>query len=63
MCYLVPTVGEQSPRGERAFDLYSRLLMDGIVVLGTPSADGVGNVSVAQVLLLEGGEPEKDRHL
>jgi len=60
MSYLVPTVVEQTPRGERAFDIYSRLLKDRIVFLGTPIDDGVANVIMAQLLHLEGEDPDKD---
>jgi ATP-dependent Clp protease, protease subunit len=60
MTYLVPTVIEQTPRGERAFDIYSRLLKDRIVFLGTPIDDGVANIIMAQLLHLEGEDPDKD---
>ena len=60
MSYLVPTVVEQTPRGERAFDIYSRLLKERIVFLGTPIDDGVANVITAQLLHLEGEDPDKD---
>jgi ATP-dependent Clp protease protease subunit len=60
MSYLVPTVVEQTPRGERAFDIYSRLLKDRIVFLGTPIDDGVANIIMAQMLHLEGEDPDKD---
>ncbi|MCP3977470.1 MAG: ATP-dependent Clp protease proteolytic subunit [bacterium] len=60
MSYLVPTVVEQTPRGERAFDIYSRLLKERIVFLGTPIDDGVSNVIMAQLLHLEGEDPDKD---
>ena len=63
MSYLVPTVIEQTPRGERAFDIYSRLLKDRIVFLGTPIDDGVANIIMAQMLHLEGEDPEKDVNL
>ena len=63
MSYLVPTVVEQTPRGERAFDIYSRLLKDRIVFLGTPIDDGVANIIMAQLLHLEGEEPDKDINL
>jgi len=63
MTYLVPTVVEQTPRGERAFDIYSRLLKDRIVFLGTPIDDGVANIIMAQLLHLEGEDPEKDINL
>ena len=60
MSYLVPTVVEQTPRGERAYDIYSRLLKDRIVFLGTPIDDGVANIIMAQLLHLEGEDPDKD---
>jgi ATP-dependent Clp protease protease subunit len=60
MSYLVTTVVEQTPRGERAFDIYSRLLKDRIVFLGTPIDDGVANIIMAQLLHLEGEDPDKD---
>ena len=60
MSYLVPTVVEQTPRGERAFDIYSRLLKDRIVFLGTPIDDGVANIIMAQLLHLEGEDPDKE---
>ena len=60
MSYLVPTVVENTPRGERASDIYSRLLKDRIVFLGTPIDDGVANVIMAQLLHLEGEDPDKD---
>ena len=63
MTYLGPTVVEQTPRGERAFDIYSRLLKDRIVFLGTPIDDGVANIIMAQLLHLEGEEPDKDINL
>ncbi len=61
--YLVPTVVEQTPRGERAFDIYSRLLKDRIVFLGTPIDDTVGNLIMAQLIHLEGEDPDKDINL
>lgn len=57
---LIPMVIEQSPRGERAFDIYSRLLRDRIVFLGTPLTDEVANVIIAELLLLESEDPDKD---
>jgi len=57
---LVPMVVEQSPRGERAFDIYSRLLRERIVFLGSPVGDDVASVIVAQLLFLEADDPEKD---
>ena len=61
--YLVPTVIEQTNRGERAFDIYSRLLKERIVFLGTPIDDAVGNLVMAQLLHLESEDPDKDIHL
>jgi ATP-dependent Clp protease, protease subunit len=61
--YLVPVVVEQTNRGERSFDIYSRLLKERIVFLGTPIDDAVANLVMAQLLHLESEEPEKDIHL
>jgi ATP-dependent Clp protease protease subunit len=61
--YLVPVVVEQTARGERSFDIYSRLLSERIVFLGTPIDDNVGNLIMAQLLHLEREEPEKDLNL
>src|SRR5436190_23237477 len=58
--YLVPTVVEQTNRGERAFDLYSRLLKDSIIFLGTPIDDTIANLVCAQLLHLEAENPDKD---
>ncbi len=58
--YLVPVVVEQTSRGERSFDIYSRLLNERIVFLGTPIDDAVGNLIMAQLLHLESEDPEKD---
>jgi ATP-dependent Clp protease protease subunit len=58
--YLVPTVVEQSPRGERAYDLFSRLLRERIIFIGTPIDDTVANLVCAQMLFLESEDPEKD---
>jgi len=58
--YLVPTVLEQTSRGERAYDIYSRLLRDHIVFLGTDIDDNVANLIIAQLLFLEAEDPEKD---
>ena len=58
--YLVPTVVEQTNRGERAFDLYSRLLKDHIIFLGTPIDDTIANLVCAQMLHLESENPDKD---
>jgi ATP-dependent Clp protease, protease subunit len=60
MGYLVPTVVEQTNRGERAFDLYSRLLKDSIIFLGTPIDDTIANLVCAQLLHLEAENPDKD---
>src|ERR1700693_5457425 len=60
---LVPMVIEQTNRGERAYDIYSRLLKDNVVFLGTPIDDGVANLVIAQLLFLEGEDPEKDINL
>ena len=57
---LVPTVVEQSGRGDRAFDIYSRLLRERIIFLGTGIDDGVADAIVAQLLFLEAEDPEKD---
>jgi ATP-dependent Clp protease, protease subunit len=57
---LVPMVVEQTSRGERAFDIYSRLLKDSIIFLGTPIDDNVANLIVAQLLFLEAEDPERD---
>lgn len=59
----VPMVVEQSNRGERAYDIYSRLLKDRIVFLGGPIDDNVANVIIAQLLFLEAEDPDKDIHL
>ena len=58
--YLVPTVVEQTNRGERAYDLYSRLLKDNIIFLGTPIDDTIANLVCAQMLHLESENPDKD---
>jgi ATP-dependent Clp protease, protease subunit len=60
MSYLVPMVVEQSGRGERAYDIYSRLLKDRIVFIGTPIDDMVANSVIAQMLFLQMEDPEKD---
>lgn len=57
---LIPMVVEQTARGERAFDIYSRLLKDNIIFLGTPIDDQIANLIVAQLLFLEAEDPEKD---
>jgi len=58
--YLVPTVIEQTSRGERGYDLYSRLLKERIIILGTPIDDTVANLICAQMLFLEYEDPDKD---
>jgi ATP-dependent Clp protease, protease subunit len=61
--YLVPVVVEQTSRGERSFDIYSRLLKERIVFLGTPLDDTVANLVMAQLLHLESEDPERDINL
>lgn len=63
MSYYVPMVVETSGRGERAYDIYSRLLKERIIFLGGPIDDSVANVVVAQMLFLESEDPDKDIHL
>ncbi len=58
--YMVPTVIESSSRGERAYDLYSRLLRDRIIVLGTPIDDAIANLVCSQLLYLESEDPARD---
>lgn len=60
---LVPMVVEQTARGERAFDIYSRLLKDSIIFIGTPLDDVIANLIVAQLLFLEAEDPERDINL
>jgi ATP-dependent Clp protease protease subunit len=60
---VIPYVIEQSPRGERVFDIYSRLLRDRVIFLGSEINDDVANVVVAQLLFLEADDPDKDIHL
>jgi ATP-dependent Clp protease protease subunit len=60
---LIPYVIEQTGRGERGMDIYSRLLRDRIVMLGTPIDDHVSNVIIAQMLFLQMEDPKKDIHL
>lgn len=60
---LIPMVIEQSQRGERSFDIFSRLLRDRIIFLGTEINDDVANVVIAQLLFLEADDPEKDIHI
>ena len=57
---LIPMVVEQSPRGERAYDIYSRLLKERIVFLGTPITDEIASLIIAQMLFLEAEDPDKD---
>ncbi|MBT8330368.1 MAG: ATP-dependent Clp endopeptidase proteolytic subunit ClpP [Desulfofustis sp.] len=57
---LIPMVVEQSPRGERAYDIYSRLLKERIIFLGSAVSDDVSNVIIAQLLFLEAEDPDKD---
>src|SRR3974390_3049522 len=61
--YLVPTVIEQTSRGERGYDLYSRLLKERIIILGTPIDDHLANLTCAQLLFLEGEDLDKDIHI
>jgi len=61
--YLVPTVVESTNRGERAYDLYSRLLRERIIFLGTPIDDTIANLVCAQMLFLESEDPDKDINL
>jgi ATP-dependent Clp protease protease subunit len=60
---VVPYVTEQSPRGERTMDIYSRLLADRIIFIGTPVDDQIANVVMAQLLHLDSEDPEQDIHL
>jgi ATP-dependent Clp protease protease subunit len=57
---LIPMVVEQTNRGERAYDIFSRLLKDSIIFIGTPIDDGVANLVIAQMLFLEAEDPERD---
>jgi len=61
--YVIPTVFEQTSRGERYFDIYSRLLKDRIIFLGTPIDDTIANLIMAQLLHLESDDPDKDINL
>ena len=61
--YLVPMVVEQTGRGERAYDIFSRLLKDRIIFIGMPIDDQVANLVIAQMLFLEAEDPEKDIHI
>ena len=60
---LIPMVIEQTERGERSFDIYSRLLKDRVIFLGSQIDDNVANVIIAQLLFLEAEDPDKDIHL
>src|SRR5260370_39160515 len=60
---LVPMVIESTGRGERAYDIYSRLLRDNIIFIGTPIDDSIANLVIAQLLFLEAEDPEKDIQL
>ena len=60
---LIPMVVEQTNRGERAYDIYSRLLKDNVVFLGTPIDDGIANLVIAQLLFLEAEDPEKEIYI
>jgi ATP-dependent Clp protease protease subunit len=60
---LIPIVVEQTSRGERAYDIYSRLLKDRIIFIGTPIVDEISNIVIAQMLFLESEDPDKDIHL
>ena len=57
---LIPVVVEQTNRGERAYDIYSRLLKDSIIFIGTPIEDSIANVVIAQMLFLEAEDPDRD---
>jgi ATP-dependent Clp protease protease subunit len=61
--YLVPMVVEQTSRGERAYDIFSRLLKDRIIFIGTPIDDADANLVIAQLLFLEAEDPDKDIHI
>ncbi len=60
---VMPMVIEQTPRGERAYDIYSRLLKERIIFVGTPIDDDMANVIIAQLLFLEAEDPEKDAYM
>src|SRR4249919_1536465 len=60
---LVPIVVEQTGRGERAYDIYSRLLKDRIIFIGTPIDDQIANLVIAQMIFLEGEDPDRDINL
>src|ERR1700735_1742509 len=61
--YTIPTVIERDGRGERVWDLYSRLLVDRIIFIGTPIDDQVANIVVAQLLFMQMSDPKKDIHI
>lgn len=63
MAWYAPSIVERSSRGERVYDIFSRLLMDRIVFLGTPIDDTVASVIIAQLLFLDADNPEKDIHM
>ena len=63
MSYMIPFVIEQTSRGERSYDIYSRLLKDRIIFMGVPVDDGISNAVIAQMLFLEAEDPDKDIHL
>ena len=60
MSYLIPTVIEKSPQGERAYDIYSRLLKDNIIFLGGPIDDHMANIVIAQLLFIQSEDPKKE---
>src|SRR5213083_3332417 len=60
---LIPMVVEQTGRGERSYDIYSRLLKDRIVFIGTPIDDNIANLVIAQMIFLEGEDPDRDINL
>ena len=60
--YYIPYVVENTPHGERGYDIYSRLLKDRIIFMGTPVTDAVANVIIAQLLFLQSEDPKKDIH-
>jgi len=60
---LIPIVVEQTPRGERSYDIYSRLLKDRIIFLGTEIDDSIANIVIAQLLFLEAADPDKDIYI
>ncbi len=60
---LIPMVIEQTPKGERAYDIYSRLLKERIIFIGSPIDDDLANIVIAQLLFLESEDPDKDIYL